>query len=911
MKLSRNKIAKLLKSGNQSRKNNRARTSFNQNELILHGKQRRSKTVHMKPHYLNLRLKTLKNNNKLGGNVQSGGEKVKFIVKLYLDDEAQSLSLTDPTTLENLKKAIVLVKATVNTTGTNEFNNQLYVIIYNNEIIHNEDDFTPKFKKIMANNENQTLTLFVRTKQYYFFYRLLYGDLFFLIDVQYIRNLVSYLAIIPEYQELVQARDRKVKLSDRTPEEEATEQLLKENWKLDEQEYTGQSEEEEEEEDQTGGSDNDDSSFAGGASKLSSRESEWDKARWFGKSKKLSGGEDSKYVGFPNPNYRPMLYTGDGTGMNEKYFNIKRDNLRTLNYSEIKNDKVTTKFTNTEASIDVTSGNTFHWLLHTENKLSNKKNTNDNDIYPPGVQLATKKGKLGTVATLGLGKLVGQSNREDNFIGHGSRNVNSSSEFYIKYKSARDAARKQLLNFINDTTKTDMLEFKDALNLKYYFNYICFCFLSEIDAPYISYLEKVNILKKINYFYNTMGVEDFQKSKKDKPTEGYVGKFFRKFRILQLPENTNTKTDADFKKAKGFINKIVEAYSSARIKLTEGDADEKTPEGYLFTIGDTIGHGEFMKQYVKYIETKMSQLRGMKIETSVKLTSLIGNRSITFDRVYNAELLDATSNVPKYELFLTMKTVIVAGMAMGQSLVELYFSAQSTKGKAEGLKVLMSWLSDYDDIIGIVRDLNASMTNTILPLAKDYGNNIVERKEAEKSKLNEKKSADLKKNVELILENSKEIIEEVTATPTILTTSSTDNDTEKNNIDVKIGIIIKSIETVKPELTNQLNDKEKRKDIRDFLTKADEFLKAFKDQQAPSESSISPVESSAVTTPISTLPVVTTSESANDDEGGDEGEHIYEKIVDPNLPPPTRPPPPKTPPPSPLLVVPPPNQYIA
>ena len=46
------------------------------------------------------------------------------------------------------------------------------------------------------------ITINIRTKEYVFFKRLLYGDLYYLIDVQYLRNVVTYLKQYPQFKDL-------------------------------------------------------------------------------------------------------------------------------------------------------------------------------------------------------------------------------------------------------------------------------------------------------------------------------------------------------------------------------------------------------------------------------------------------------------------------------------------------------------------------------------------------------------------------------------------------------------------------------------------------------------------------------------------------------------------------------------
>ena len=86
MKLSRNKIAKLLKSGNQSRKNIKKRRSktlhnahlLSADEIILAPEKevkRRARSAHLHPRPLNLRFKTLKNRVK-------GGMRPGFIMSI-------------------------------------------------------------------------------------------------------------------------------------------------------------------------------------------------------------------------------------------------------------------------------------------------------------------------------------------------------------------------------------------------------------------------------------------------------------------------------------------------------------------------------------------------------------------------------------------------------------------------------------------------------------------------------------------------------------------------------------------------------------------------------------------------------------------------------------------------------------
>ena len=173
-----------------------------------------------------------------------------------------------------------------------------YVLLYKDQVIVSGNE-AELFK---GTEKQKTITIYVRSKIYFFFQRVLYGNLFFLIDVQYIRNLVSFLARNEEYKELVSFRESTFGLDD-----DSVKVLQNENWNVEESYYEESTAESDAAATNADGATADNS----GALTLYGGGGEWNKSRWFGKSKKLAGNKDTKYVGFPNPMYRPKLNKDD------------------------------------------------------------------------------------------------------------------------------------------------------------------------------------------------------------------------------------------------------------------------------------------------------------------------------------------------------------------------------------------------------------------------------------------------------------------------------------------------------------------------------------------------------------------------------------------------------------------------
>jgi hypothetical protein len=252
MKLSRNKIAKLLKIGNQSRKNikyKKRSKSLNINKLhglnasdlvILPKPGQRAKTAHIKPKPLNLRFKTLKNrqNKMIGGSNKFSLLYYKSDINNYTDlldnkvtitlkiDDADVIIKKIKEVMNELKKATPTVNQTDQSTS---------LPIYDIASPSPENPEYPELQSIGAKADPLSLDTYggitykntlltptttlaqlkskyptmkeepfkLRSKIYVFFHRILYGDLFYLIDIASIRHIMSFLNYSNEYADLI------------------------------------------------------------------------------------------------------------------------------------------------------------------------------------------------------------------------------------------------------------------------------------------------------------------------------------------------------------------------------------------------------------------------------------------------------------------------------------------------------------------------------------------------------------------------------------------------------------------------------------------------------------------------------------------------------------------------------------
>jgi hypothetical protein len=189
--------------------------AFTEDDLILPPgnairKKAKAKTMHLKTKPLNLRFKTLKNMRAGVGSkkVQSGGATEITVsyynpVDLSLFDTPLKINIEDGNAnlIEKIKNGFnisgLAIQNTINDFGGITYFNPLY---QNHILLNPEDTLTTLGLPV---DGTTPIEFRVRSKAYVFFYRIFYGDLFYMVNVYTIGKLISYLEKNKEYGDLI------------------------------------------------------------------------------------------------------------------------------------------------------------------------------------------------------------------------------------------------------------------------------------------------------------------------------------------------------------------------------------------------------------------------------------------------------------------------------------------------------------------------------------------------------------------------------------------------------------------------------------------------------------------------------------------------------------------------------------